>query len=725
MDVSKGKEKSQPSAPVVGSQEYAFIDTKTSSQDTAFGRLSQTADNHAQWVLQQQQTSPGVAIENTGKEVVARLEEKGDELIKLLAAEVEKAAQRREEAALQRWKDGVEVQLKAVVDTMPALIRQAPDQQWSSLQAVRQIVAEQFQRNDEQSGSLAVDKAGERLITLLERKGEEQVKSMMEQVGNVFQRIRESVDRGVEVNVAQMMEEIRQGWKEILVDHKKTATDTSHRLTQYEQGLSSLQGIDEWRTLFDTRITSEIKSIKDMAAAQSKTLKTIKDAALEQSQILNAIMQQIQKGYQEQRIKELRLAHPRFNDGGGSNSGDRLSPVNLHSSRPPQAGFQGSQDSISSQHPVAHSVFHPSVAPRGRQAGTIAQPDTMCRKESHEAGTKIAQHQTSAPTAASFSNNVVTPIQAATSSTATSTTATTTTKTKLAHKRKVVTGPTPSTTETEVQTLMSAERSTSQTLLVLPRGKQVKYPTAITSGAKQRTLVSTRVSAAHALSAIAKGKQVSRREPPPPQATDSITKNLQDHAGLLRSSSIMTASAWTSITGTSALLSPSSSVLSSASSQNASKLVHMDASGGYIVIQGLNDAACVPIVTKLPRGRLRKTPDNNRVLSQGPLTSTMNKRRKVAPNLALRPALEFSSAPTLARSSTPSRRALYEHSYAQRANVIATSQDSNVKIKAEDIVVLTPRLTRASRMKLLPGASFLDLDSVKKQVEEAGGAWRY
>ncbi|KAG0278040.1 hypothetical protein BGZ95_004840 [Linnemannia exigua] len=681
----------------------------------------------------QQQSSPTVAIENTGKEAVARLEEKGNELIKLLAAGAEKAMQRREEEALQSLRSDLDGQLKATVDTIQALIRQASDQQGPSLHdavmAIQRAVAEQLQRNDEQLGPRAVEKAGEKVITLLERKGEEFVKSMMQQTENVAQRIVESVDRGVAENMAQRMEDICQGWKEILADHKETAAGTSRGQLQSEQGLSSLQEIDELRTQLDIRITSEIKTIKDTIAAQSQTLNTIKDAAVAQFQILNTILQQIQKSYQEQRIHALRSAHPMLSDGNGSNSSDRLSPVNLRSFRSPQAIPQGVQDSLSSRHAVELSIISPSVTALARQGGTTAQLDTMRRDDTHDADIQIVQHQNGAPTAASLPNNVATSIQAATSSSTTETTVATTTKAKSAHKRKVVYGPTSSTTGTEVQILESAEGSASLALSALPRGKQAKQPTAIVPGAKQQTLVTTGVSGTHALSAIAKGKKVSRREPLPPQTIDSTAENLRDHTGLFDSSSTMTVNESTFfLTDSSALSSPSSSALSSASIQNASELAHMNASaergGGYIVIQGLSELAGVRMVPKLPRGRPRKNPDK-RVLSQGPSTPAASKRRKLAANLAPTPARASPSAPAPARTYAPSRRALSEHSYARRSNITAISQDSNIMIKAEDVVTLTPRLTRTARMKLRPDSTFLDLDSVKKQVEEAGGAWRY
>ncbi|KAF9121370.1 hypothetical protein BGW39_010588 [Mortierella sp. 14UC] len=226
------------------------------------GRLSQTVGVHAQWI-KQQETSPRVAIEEAGREAIAQMDQKCEKLIKSIVVEAEMVIQRIEETS-RRWKDS-SGQLQAAVDTMQGVsdtmqewLRQVQASQELIIQeaiaALQRTVADQLKRNDE-----AVEMASQRAIGLLEQRGDDMIKSMTTHAEVMVRR----------------MEEMPKRWKESLPDHRDTVPEAIPAMTQqtqHEQGPSWSQEMDAWMTRFDARFSSEFKTIKDAATAQSQVL---------------------------------------------------------------------------------------------------------------------------------------------------------------------------------------------------------------------------------------------------------------------------------------------------------------------------------------------------------------------------------------------------------------------------------------------------------------------
>ncbi|KAF9908083.1 hypothetical protein EC991_010211 [Linnemannia zychae] len=192
------------------------------------------------------------------------MDQKGDELIQSVTSEAEMAIQRIEETA-QSCNDILNRQLQVAVDTiqgavdmMQEWLRQAQVSQertiHEAITELQRAVADQLQRNSD-----AVEMAGTRAIALLERKGDELIKS---------------TEMRAEI-MAQRMDEIPKRWKETLADHKNTVLEVipdMARSSQPEQAPSWAQGMEAWMTRFDTRFSSEVMAIKDVLTVQSQTL---------------------------------------------------------------------------------------------------------------------------------------------------------------------------------------------------------------------------------------------------------------------------------------------------------------------------------------------------------------------------------------------------------------------------------------------------------------------
>lgn len=184
------------------------------------------------------------------------------------------------------------------------------------------------------------------------------------------------------------------------------------------------------------------------------------------------------------------------------------------------------------------------------------------------------------------------------------------------------------------------------------------------AGSGRQVTTSVEGLAARGLSAVAKGKQVVRRE-----ALSYVEIN---PAGVEQRTRVQVQ---TSTAESSSTLASSSPTSFSAYLQSEPELIQADSDGNgaaYVVIHGLNGSSSIPTSTKRGRGRPRKSNYTDDVgLPSDDHPAISNKRMKV--DLA-----------TMA------------------------SQSGKVPIKAENVIDLIPRVTRSTRVSLLPSfKSFL------------------
>ncbi|KAG0289592.1 hypothetical protein BGZ96_006879 [Linnemannia gamsii] len=214
----------------------------------------------------------------------------------------------------------------------------------------------------------------------------------------------------------------------------------------------------------------------------------------------------------------------------------------------------------------------------------------------------------------------------------------------------------------------------SKRTLVQTRGPRSTTTTAAGSGRQNTTNVGGL--SARGISAIAKGKQLARQE-----ALSYVAINpaeVEPRAQV----DVQTRTAESSST-----LASSSPASFSAYLQSEPELSQANSDGNraaYVVIHGLNGSSLIPTFVKRGRGRPRKSTYNADVsLPSDHRAAISNKRMKV--DLAT-----------------------------------MTSQPGKVPIKAEDIIDLTPRVTRSSRRMNHPGFVYWDLETVAQRAQEAG-----
>ncbi|KAG0304913.1 hypothetical protein BGZ97_001302 [Linnemannia gamsii] len=206
---------------------------------------------------------------------------------------------------------------------------------------------------------------------------------------------------------------------------------------------------------------------------------------------------------------------------------------------------------------------------------------------------------------------------------------------------------------------------------------QIRGPCSSTNaaGSGRQNPTSVGESSTRGLSAVAIGKQVARQDVLPYVAINP--------AGVVRRAQVQ---AQTSTTDSSSILASNASTAFSTHLQRESNFPQVDFDGNgaaYVVIHGMNGPSSIPTCAKRGRGRPRKNNYNANIGLPSDDPATSNKRMKVD---------------------------------------LATmgSRTGKVAIKAEDIIELTPRVTRSSGKMNHPGIVYWDLETAAQRIQEAG-----
>ncbi|KAG9070444.1 hypothetical protein KI688_007980 [Linnemannia hyalina] len=353
-----------------------------------------------------------VAVEETSKKAVERIQLKTEELVEAMVTQTEKAILQRLDGSLQDWTKVITEQLRVSTDDVRDLVPQGSTSQSTTTQDVAADILQKFedclQKFEEQ-----VDPR------IVEEKGQGMVMSMVAQTEKVVQ---------------QCIGESLQNWTEILTGQLRTAVDAIQ--VQAQQGSSGQsptpqQDMNEWRSQCGALISNEISHLKTAIAA------------------LNTSTQQNQKLFQEQVRITRNLSQQGVNEGRGS-SYNWFTPMSHRNSLSPTPAPREGQ-------------AHPS------QVGVTGQNDE------HGATTHAMQSPTLPSTLVPLFNSpsIVTTTLPNNPAPEQKATVRSSTKGKRVQARKRAPRPTTNAAGSGRQNLTSAGKSAPRPLSAVSKGKQV------------------------------------------------------------------------------------------------------------------------------------------------------------------------------------------------------------------------------------------------------------